>query len=137
MIDYRLMRSQLIQHEGIRLHMYQDTTGKITIGVGRNLSDNGISRAEALLMLDSDIDAAVTDLTTFDWWVDLDEVRQRALVDMRFNLGPTRFRGFHHMLAALDANDYNEAARQMRQSKWAQDVGQRAETLAMMMEVGA
>lgn len=137
MIDIRLMRGQLIDHEGVRLGLYQDTVGKTTIGVGRNLTDNGISRIEALFLLDNDIEKALIDLQTFDWWTDLSDVRQRAMVDMRFNLGPIRFRGFHHLLAALDAKDYHDAARQMRQSQWAMQVGQRAETLAKMMESGS
>lgn len=136
MIDQRLMRGQLIEHEGLSLGLYQDTVGKTSIGVGRNLTDTGISRVEAIFLLDNDIEKALDDLKTFDWWSDLNDIRQRAILDQRFNLGPTRFRGFHHMLAALDAQDFHAAALQMRQSRWAMQVGQRAETLAKMMESG-
>ena len=84
----------IILHEGVRLRAYVDTVGKMTIGCGRNISDKGISFAEAMMLLDHDLDEAITDLSgSFPWFLTLDAVRQRVLVDMRLNLGPSRFRG--------------------------------------------
>lgn len=126
----------LIQHEGVRLKPYVCPAGKLTIGVGRNLEDVGISHEEALTMLRHDIWACIDDLSRFPWWPLLSTDRQYALIDMRFNLGPGRFRGFRKMLAALAGGDFEAAAREMRQSTWAEQVGRRAETLAQMMEQG-
>lgn len=128
---------QLIAHEGLRLKVYVDSVGKQTIGVGRNLTDVGISYDEAIMLLMRDIDEATADLErSFPWFAGLSEPRRHALIDMRFNLGPNRFRGFKATLAALSAGDYVMAAKQMRSSLWAQQVGERADTLARMVELG-
>lgn len=127
---------QLILHESLTLLPYMDTVGKITIGVGRNLSDVGISRDEALILLDHDIDAAVADLASFAWFRDLDSVRQRVLVDMRFNLGPSRFRGFKGLLAAVAERDYDDAALHMQRSLWFTQVKSRGVRLVAMMRTG-
>jgi lysozyme len=126
---------QVMAHEGFRQKPYLCTAGKLTIGYGRNLDDNGITQAESLALLLNDLDECERDLQSFPWWEGLSEVRKHALLDMRFNLGPTRFRGFKKMLAALEAGNFTEAATQMRDSKWArQDVPARAEKLARMVE---
>jgi lysozyme len=127
---------QLVRHEGLRLKPYMDSVGKITIGVGRNLSDVGISSREAFDLLDHDLDEALIDLQAFPWFVGLDPVRQRVIVDMRFNLGPTRFRLFKRMIAALTAKDYQKAAVSMRESLWYRQVKSRGVRLVRMMQTG-
>lgn len=127
---------QLIRHEGLRLFPYRDSVGKLTIGVGRNLTDVGISRDEALTLLAADVVEASNDLASFPWFRSLSEARRRALIDMRFNLGATGFRGFRATLAALASGDYAKAAAQMRHSKWYGQVGRRGEALARMVETG-
>ena len=117
---------------------YTDTVGKTTIGYGRNLTDNGLSSREAFTLLEHDVDEAIADLSaTYSWFARLDGVRQRALVNMRFNLGPHRFRQFRQTLAATEAGDYRTASTQMLKSKWAGQVGQRAVRLARMMATGS
>ena len=129
-------RKQLEKHEGLRLKPYRDTVGKLTIGIGRNLDDKGITRDEALFMLRTDIAECLADLKTFPWFKGLNEVRQRVVLDMRFNLGPKGFRGFVGTLAAIEAGDYAGAATRMLASKWATQVKGRADTLADMMRTG-
>src|SRR5580765_6037026 len=92
------LEDQLIRDEGLRLKPYTDTVGKTTIGVGRNLTDVGISKDEALLLLNNDLDAAIADLSRFPWFVALDAVRQRAVVDLRFNLGMGGFLLFQRFI---------------------------------------
>lgn len=130
------LRAQLREHEGVRLFPYTDTVGKMTIGCGRNLTDNGISQATCDQMLDEDIGHALDGLHTFSWFSELDDVRQRALIDLAFNVGLTRLHGFRLMLAAIESGDYEEAAKQMLTSRWASQVGQRAVRLAGMMASG-
>lgn len=127
---------QIMRHEGVRLTVYADSLGIPTIGVGRNLRDKGISHDEALFLLDNDLDECIRDCATFSWFADLNPVRQRVLVDMRFNLGPSRLRGFRNTLAAMARGDYEAGARGMLASKWAKQVGQRAVRLAQMMRTG-
>lgn len=136
MTERQRLVEQLLLHEGIRLRPYADTVGKLTIGVGRNLTDKGISRREALDLLDNDLDECLRDLATFPWFLGLDPIRQRVLTDMRFNLGPRGFRGFTRTLASVAAQDFHGAANGMRHSAWAIQVKTRADRLAQMMETG-
>ena len=127
----------LIRDEGLRLRLYSDTVGKVTIGVGHNITDNGISGRVAMVILDEDIDAAVTDLAgSFPWYLELDEVRQRAVTNFRFNLGPSRFRLFKRFIAAMAEQDYVKAAASLRQSLWNGQVGQRAPRIIHMVLTG-
>jgi lysozyme len=127
---------QLILHEGLRLKVYEDSVGVPTIGVGRNLAGKGITFGEAMLLLDHDIDEVLADLATFPWFGNLDPVRQRVLADLRFNLGPDRFRIFKRMIAALAAGDYQKASVSMRESKWYRQVKSRAVRLVKQMQTG-
>ena len=136
MTHSQALREQLIRHEGLRLRPYRDTSGRLTIGVGRNLDDKGITKAEALELLENDISECLTDLVTFPWFERLDAVRQRVVIDMRFNLGPSKFREFKQTIAAIADGRYGRAADHMLASKWAGQVGKRAETLAAMMRTG-
>lgn len=136
-MNHTALKDQLIAHEGLRLKPYQDTVGKLTIGVGRNLDDAGISTHEAMLLLDHDIEAVEDDLDQrLPWWRGLSEARQLVLADMCFNLGIARLQGFKNTLAAIHAGDYEAAADGMLASKWAGQVGKRAHRLARMMREG-
>ena len=127
----------LITHEGLRLKPYRDTVGKLTIGVGRNLDDVGITEEEALYLLTNDIKRVLDFLKgKLPYWNEFTETRKMALVDMCFNLGPGGFLSFKKMLASLENGDYEQAAREMLDSKWARQVGRRAEKLAEMMRKG-
>ncbi len=125
------IETDLIRDEGLRLKPYTDTVGKLTIGVGRNLDDVGISDAEARHLLRNDIMAAVRDLDrNIPWWRDLSEGRQRALLNMCFNMGWPTLSAFRKMLAALRTGDYDTAAAEALDSRWARQVGQRADRIA-------
>lgn len=131
------LKSELVRDEGLRLKPYRDTVGKLTIGVGRNLDDVGITKDEAMHLLECDIKRVKTDLDrALLWWRGMDEVRQRVLVNMAFNLGITRLMGFKNTLAAMQAGNYADAAKGMLASKWATQVGARATRLAAMMVEG-
>ena len=128
---------QLIVHEGLRLKPYRCSAGKLTIGIGRNLEDRGITEVEARYLCLNDIGVVEVELTrNFPRWLELSERRQMALADMAFNLGWPRLSGFRRMLLAIEAGDYEAAAAEMLDSRWAQQVGRRAETLARMMREG-
>ena len=113
------LREQLMLAEGYRPKPYRCSAGKLTIGHGRNLDDVGIDSDEARYLLDKDITRCIADLATFPWFESLDPARRRALLDMRFQLGPTGFRGFKKMIAALERRDFATAAREAADSKWA------------------
>ncbi len=132
------LRDQLVRHEGLRLKPYRDTAGKLTLGVGRNLDDVGISRAEAFALLETDVGRAEAGLDNrLPWWRSLDPVRRDVLVDMAFNLGVEALCGFTTTLAAAQTGRYAEAADAMLRSAWAGQVKGRATALAAMMRSGA
>jgi lysozyme len=127
----------LIRHEGLRLKPYLDTKKKLTIGVGRNLDDVGITRDEAWALLNNDIARVRREVKrAFPWFSKVNPVRKDVVLNMVFNLGLQRFRGFRKAIAAIKAQDWDEAARQMLDSRWASQVGRRARELAAMMRRG-
>ena len=136
MIDRDRLRRQLTRHEGMKLKPYIDTVGKITIGCGRNLTDKGISQAEADLLLDNDMDECLADCATFPWFASLNGVRQRAILDLRFNLGAAGLRAFKRTLAAMARGDFIAAAAHLADSKWFRQVGVRGPRIVAMLRTG-
>ena len=135
--DLLILADHLHTEEGLRLRPYRDTVGKLTIGWGRNLTDNGISIDEATLLLRNDIARHVAELVRRQPFVlTLNHVRQIVLADMMFNLGGDGLMGFTAMWGQLRAHDYAGAARDMLNSKWAHQVGVRAQRLAAAMASG-
>lgn len=142
------LQDQLIRDEGMRLRVYDDATGEPivpgshvtghpTIGVGRALDVHGVSEGEALYLLTDDISTVRTALAVALPWTDnLDSVRFAALQNMAFNLGIGGLLEFKETLAALEAGRYAEAARLMLESRWATQVGPRAQRLAKQIETG-
>jgi lysozyme len=132
------LKELIKKHEGLRLKPYRCSAGKLTIGYGHNLDDKGITEHEAELMLDRDIAQAKQDLFMVlgELVNALTPKRYNALVDMMFNLGAARFRGFKKMIAAIQENDWTEAAGQALDSKWADQVKFRAIRDAEMMKYG-
>ena len=136
-MNKKKMIAQLRLHEGERLKPYRCTAGKLTIGVGRNLDDRGITSDESAYLLNNDIDSHWTELLNHLPWVEtLDEVRQRIMLDMAFNLGIFGLLTFHRTLGHIKAGNYALASSAMLESKWARQVGQRARRLATMMKTG-
>jgi len=158
------LKDQLILHEGLKLRPYKCPANKWTIGVGRNLEDvglskdeqlklfgtcglnrkevidillaRGISEEEALFLLDNDIKKCAADVKRFPWFESLDPVRQKVIIDMRFNLGLAGLMGFKRMISALERGDYDRAGEEMKDSKWYSQVGIRGRRLVKMMKTG-
>ena len=130
------IEDQLILHEGLRLKPYRCTAGKLTIGVGRNLDDRGISHHEAMMLLRNDIEEVAGQLERHSWYVALGPVRRKVLIDMAFNLGMAGLMGFKRMIEALKRGDYERAADEMINSRWYGQVGERGRRLERMMRTG-
>lgn len=128
---------QLKRHEGVELKPYQDTVGKWTIGVGRNLDDIGISEQEAEMLLMNDIKEAERQLITLmPWTKELDEVRFSALLNFVFNVGIGTALKFVNAMGQLKLGNYDMAANEMLKSKWAIQVGQRAIDVSEQIRTG-
>ena len=143
------MTEQLLEmlkrHEGVVLtngrHVaYKCPTGYWTVGVGRNIDPNGglgLSDDEVDYLLENDIVRVIKELSSeYPWFKDLDDVRKDAMIDISFNLGATRLRGFKRALAAMEVADYTTASLEFLDSKWSRDVKGRSTELAYMIEMG-
>jgi len=130
------IKDLLIKHEGLGLKPYNDSVGIQTIGVGHNL-ERGISYNAAMFILDEDLANVRRDVHDFDWFHYLDPVRQDVILNMVFNLGISRFKLFTNTIKLIESGLYEEAAKEMLDSKWAAQVGKRAIELSEMMKTGA
>lgn len=129
--------AQLDVDEGRRKKPYRDTEGILSIGVGRNLEERGLRDDEIDLLLANDVREAIAEARKlFPNFDELDDVRQEVLANMAFNLGLTRLAGFKRFRAAVRAGNWALAAREMLDSKWAAQVGARAQRLATAMQFG-
>lgn len=132
-----LLRAQLIRHEGMSLRLYKDTTGHWMIGAGRNLSDIGITVDEAGLMLDNDIARTLGAVENMWPWFDrLDSVRQRAFMDLAFNLGVDGLAGFPRFLENARTGHHEDAAAELEASKWFRQVGERGPFIVRQWRTG-
>lgn len=148
---------QLVKHEGLMLKVYQDSLGIDTIGIGRNVKDRGFSELElhviaktveeiyekgiteedAYFLLQTDISIVEKELSKVKPIIEhIDSVRQLVLMDMAFNMGVPRLCKFINMWAALEQYNYNKAAEEMLDSRWARQVKTRAVKLAHSMQHG-
>lgn len=138
------LKAEIIRFESLRQFPYDDATGaappcigRLTIGIGWNLSSRGLP----IFIIDQLYDIAVNDciviLTSppYDVWFNkLSDARQRVIVNMLYNLGPTKFAEFKGLHKALETHKYVNAAAHMLHSLWARQVGYRARLLAKMMQ---
>lgn len=135
---------ELRRDEGIRYSPYKDSRGFLTVGVGHLIASpmpSGwtfpLDDVEVDALLESDLMSAYADLDrALPWWSEMNDVRQRVICNMIFNLGLTKLLGFKNTLAAMRQGRYADAALDMLNSAWAQQVGARAIRLAYMMKTG-
>lgn len=136
MIDFFIATMfEVMEHEGFRAKPYRDTEGVLTVGFGTNLEE-GISYGDATSMMVNALEARMIDCQKLPVWGNLNAVRKGVLLNMAYNLGMNRLRGFERMFRALASGDYEQASKEMLDSKWATQVGERAKTLAERMRTG-
>ena len=133
------LTEMLRKHEGVRDKVYLCSAGYETIGVGRNISEDGLglSDDEIDYLLNNDIKRGREELTEeYYWFAGLDEARQDAMIDISFNLGQTRLRGFVKSLEAMAREDFDTAADEFMDSKWSDQVGDRAVEVTEIIRTG-
>ena len=135
MID-KSVEDYIKRNEGLRLKPYKCSAGKLTIGYGRNIEDNGISLAEAEMMLSSDIKSVAEEIRRLIPDFDSLELPQKtALIDMGFNLGITRLSMFKKMLAGVNVRDFKTAAMEMLDSRYANQLPNRSSKNAQLIQI--
>ena len=133
-VDFKVLTRWLELDEGCRLKPYYCTANKLTIGIGRNLEDRGITRAEAQFMLENDIIAIMRELDDqFPEWRELSDTRQMVIANMAFNLGTFGLLNFKQTIAHIRAQEWDQASDEMLRSHWAEQVGDRAKRLSEAM----
>ena len=126
-MNYDILLEQLKDFEGLELKAYQCTAGKTTIGLGRNLDDYGITEEEAYYLAKNNINELEDEIDrAIPWWRQLDDARQRALINLSYNVGTTTLLKFKKTLQYLEDGSYEEAAKEVLDSRWADQVGRRA-----------
>ena len=144
------LRTDVMGAEGFRQFPYFDCCGKpyksctcakrgkLTIGYGRNLDDVGLSKLEGEVLLDHDLHTAEMNAgKAFDWFAACSELRQRAVVELCFNLGIVGFKGFRQTIAAIKAKQYVAASLNLLDSLWAKQVGEtRSQRIARYLRDG-
>ena len=132
------LTEHLTEFEGLRLKPYHCTSGKLTIGIGRNLDDRGISVDEAMVMLQNDIRIVQEELTSMWSWVeDLPPRAKLVLYDLAFNMGVPALSNFQNMLKDLENENWEGAAKNLLDSKYAEQVGRRAIYNAHLLETAS
>jgi len=139
--NFDKLASELRKDEGIRLRAYKDSVGLWTIGVGhllgkdKRMDEVTADECDALLTLDIHLAETVLGHIIPEWREIFDDVRQRALLNMTFNLG-NRIANFVKFRAFLALGDYVSASHEMLNSVWAGQVGERAKRLSEMILKG-
>ena len=130
----------LKRHEGVKGNVYRDTGGLEHIGCGRNISESGpgLSEDEINYLLKNDLERCAAELSSeYVWFRTLAGARKDAIMNIFFNLGATRFRGFKNAIAAMENQDYDTAAVEFMDSRWAKQVGGRALELTDIIKAGS
>jgi lysozyme len=140
------LEEMLTLHEGLRLHAYDDATGKtlkpgdtlvgnLTIGIGRNLTSGGLTQREVSTLLKNDIQRATKKARKYKWFDGLNEVRKAVIVSLLFNMGSID--SFRKMRAAIAVKDWETGSAELLDSRYARQVGDRALVLAGLLRSGS
>lgn len=126
MYESQDLENTLILHEGVSKFAYTDTTGHITVGVGRNISKTGqgLSTDEIMFLLKNDIDRVYRSICHYQWFERCNEVRRDVLIELGFNIGVEGLLSFKDFLSALEVNNPGQAVRALESSKWIHEVGE-------------
>ena len=139
-MDNKLLEQELTVEEGNIPHMYFDDRGFATIGIGRLIDarkGGRLSPDEIMYLFNNDVAAHTADIfKALPWAAALSDARQRALVNMCFQMGIQGVLQFHDMLSAMEKGDFTAAASAALDSDWAKETPNRAQRVAAMIRLG-
>jgi lysozyme len=129
--------AELRRHEGFEARPYRDSVGVLTVGYGWNLESDPMCREAAEVQMKcklADIEQLL--MSRYDWYPNLSQARKDVVLNMCYNLGIDGFGKFRNTIWLIQNSRFQEASREMLNSKWAEQVGGRARTLADNMDKG-
>ena len=140
-MNYDKLLESVKKHEGYKNHVYLDTLGKRTVGVGHlcveDFWEDGKEYEEDFLMdiLKKDLQQAIRQADSMCEGLKISEDAKIIIIEMIFQLGGTGVSKFRKMWQALqqDPPDYAEASVQMLDSRWAKQTPNRAKEMARLM----
>jgi GH24 family phage-related lysozyme (muramidase) len=157
-MDHSQAEVRIGEYEGKRAHVYTDTAGHPSVGIGFNLDRDGaqpaleavgadfnevragnqdLTDAQISTLFQQDLNKAIDGATSVvSNFSSLNDPRQFVVVDMIFNLGQPGFSQFHHTIKAIESGDWEAAGDQMKDSAWYGQVGIRAQKDVQMMKTG-
>ena len=147
LLDMNKLKDDLTRDEGRVDEIYLDSLGYKTFGIGHLVTEvdneynypvgTEVDSERVSECFEDDLFEAQSECVHLygceEWW-DFDGELQSILINMMFNLGRSRLKGFRKMNAAIARRDWKEAGKEGRDSKWYRQVGNRAERLMTRME---
>ena len=138
------LREEIAVDEGVKYEIYLDHLGLPTFGIGHLVRDDdpesgqpigtAVSEDRVNECFDKDVEIVIDDCRQlYEDFDDLPGEAQLIIANMMFNMGRPRLSKFKGMKAGVDARDWNEAADQMVDSRWYDQVTNRAERLVQRM----
>jgi len=136
-MNVTMLMKELMLDEGYKQEIYADPLGHLTFGVGHLVTKNDeehgkeagtpVTKERIEECLQQDIKIVFNELDLNEpWWRSLDSNRQRVVANMCFNLGYPRLKKFKKFIYAMQISQWEKAAEEMMDSKWATQVGERA-----------
>lgn len=126
-LDFDLLKKRLVDFEGLVLKPYHCSQNYLSIGVGRNLDSNGISEEEAMYLLDNDIHKVIEQLDKqWEVWRTFPDAAKYVCIDVAFNMGINTWMSFRKTRAYMELGEWEKAASEILDSKYAVQVGRRA-----------
>ena len=139
------LREELKVDEGVKYEIYLDHLGLPTCGIGHLITDQDpehglevgtkVDEERVNELFDQDVEETTNECRLlYNNFDDLPEEVQRIISNMMFNMGRPRLSRFHKMKQAVDSGDWSEAAAQMKDSRWYNQVTNRAQRLVDRMQ---
>ena len=126
-LDFDLLKKRLVDFEGLVLKPYHCSQNYLSIGVGRNLDSNGITEEEAMYLLDNDIHKVIEQLDKqWEVWRTFPDAAKYVCIDVAFNMGINTWMSFRKTRAYMELGEWEKAASEILDSKYAEQVGRRA-----------
>jgi lysozyme len=139
-VDMIKVQEDLLRDEGFEKSAYKDSLGYLTIGIGKLIDQRkgaGLTKRQALYLLNDDLFILAGEMDQHMlWWRGESANRQRALLNMAYQMGVPGLLKFEKMLWAMQHHDFTTAYKECLDSLWASQTPERAKRVALMIKEG-